>query len=49
MLPWVVDKLIGLLIFIRIEYRDAKDDAGENITEEAVFDAAIMNSTPYVI
>ena len=49
MFPWVVDKLTGPLMSIRMEHRDAKGDAGEDITEEAIFDAAMMNGTPYVI
>ena len=49
MLSWIVDKLTGPLMSIRMKHGDAKGDAGEDITKEAIFDAAMMNGTPYVI
>ena len=45
----MVEKLTRPLISIHMEYEDAKDNAGENITKKAIFDIATINDIPYVI
>lgn len=41
--------LTGPLISIHMEHGDTKGDAGEDITEEVIFDTAMINGILYVI